>query len=94
MVVEDASPAETLDKFVRGLQPSIREMVLMFNPGTFKEAALSAEHAAGIRRTYGPTIAPAIPSPQRGTVPLELGSAEQASERTSGSLAVASGRGP
>lgn len=44
--VSDASEAETLDKFIRGLSAEVRQLVLLFRPRTFDEAATAAERAA------------------------------------------------
>ena len=48
--MHDAAPAEVLDRFIRGLQASIRAQVLVADPQTFERAALLAERVAGAHR--------------------------------------------
>ena len=70
--VVDAAPAEVLDRFIRGLAPSVRQQVLVAQPADFAAAALIAERIGGVlnevpRGSHGP-------GPQgSGPVPMELG---------------------
>ena len=48
--MHDAAPTEVLDRFIRGLQASIRVQVLVADPQTFERAALLAERVAGVHR--------------------------------------------
>ena len=59
--MHDAAPDEVLDRFIRGLQASIR--VLVADPQTFDRAAFLAEHVAGVQREAA----------HSGSTPMDLG---------------------
>ena len=43
LIVTNASPAEVLDQFLRGLAPEVRHQVLVQSPADFATAALVVE---------------------------------------------------
>ena len=61
--MHDTAPAEVLDRFIRGLQASIRAQVLVADPQTFERAALLAEGVAG----------PHGEAAHSGPTPMDLG---------------------
>ena len=61
--MHDAAPAEVLNRFIRGLQASIRAQVLVADPQTFERAALLAERVAGAHRKAA----------RSGPIPMGLG---------------------
>ena len=73
--MQDTNPAETLDKFLWGLNTTVREPMLLSDPRTFEDAALAAERIAGIRGEgfawvhYGNAT-------NSGPVPMEFGTAQ------------------
>ena len=86
--MHDAAPAEVLDRFIRGLQASIRAQVLVADPQTFERAALLAERVAGAHREAA----------HSGPTPMDLGAVHgnatgnSNNPGTGGSLANSYGR--
>ena len=86
--MHDAAPAEVLDRFIRGLQASIRAQVLVADPQTFERAALLAERVAG---AHGEAA-------RSGPTPMDLGAVHgnatgnSSNPGTGGSLANSYGR--
>ena len=86
--MHDAAPAEVLDRFIRGLQASIRAQVLVADPQTFERAALLAERVAG---AHGEAA-------RSGLIPMDLGAVHgnatgnSNNPGTGGSLANSYGR--
>ena len=69
----DVSPAESLDRFVRGLKPYIRKDVLVQGPTTIEDAAVIADRIAASGRLPGPTHGAPQGRSASGAVPMELG---------------------
>ena len=71
--VHDAAPAEILDRFLRGLQPTVRQHMLVAAPTDFVAACLVAEHVAGAAGEPARAGLAAPPSSGGGYAPMELG---------------------
>ncbi|KAJ9508984.1 hypothetical protein QJQ45_028315, partial [Haematococcus lacustris] len=77
--VTDLSPAEQLDRFIRGLKPSVRRELELREPTSFSEASTIADRVDAIsyststsRSSYRPPSAPRPPRPETAAVPMEL----------------------
>ena len=68
LIVTNASPAEVLDQFLRGLAPEVRHQVLVQPPADFATAALVTEQLGGAMGE-GPCGATAG---HQGPTPMEL----------------------
>ncbi|KAJ9507622.1 hypothetical protein QJQ45_019189 [Haematococcus lacustris] len=77
--VTDLSPAEQLDRFIRGLKPSVRRELELREPTSFSEASTIADRVDAIsyststsRSSYRPPSTPRPPRPETAAVPMEL----------------------
>ncbi|KAJ9529863.1 hypothetical protein QJQ45_022262 [Haematococcus lacustris] len=77
--VTDLSPAEQLDRFIRGLKPSVRRELELREPTSFSEASTIADRVDAIsnstsasRSSYRPSSTPRPPRPETAAVPMEL----------------------
>ncbi|KAJ9507837.1 hypothetical protein QJQ45_019250, partial [Haematococcus lacustris] len=77
--VTDISPAEQLDRFIRGLKPSVRRELELREPTSFSEASTIADRVDAIsyststsRSSYRPPSTPRPPRPETAAVPMEL----------------------
>ncbi|KAJ9519236.1 hypothetical protein QJQ45_017895, partial [Haematococcus lacustris] len=77
--VTDLSPAEQLDRFIRGLKPSVRRELELREPTSFSEASTIADRVDAIsystsasRSSYRPPSTPCPPRPETAAVPMEL----------------------
>ena len=76
--VTDASPAEVLDRFLRGLVPEVWHQVLVQSPADFATAALVAERLGG---AMGEAPRGAAAGHQ-GPTPMDLGQAQGQGQAT------------
>ncbi|KAJ9534015.1 hypothetical protein QJQ45_027117 [Haematococcus lacustris] len=77
--VTGLSPAEQLDRFIRGLKPSVRRELELREPTSFSEASTIADRVDAIsyststsRSSYRPPSTPRPPRPETAAVPMEL----------------------
>ncbi|KAJ9532845.1 hypothetical protein QJQ45_010962 [Haematococcus lacustris] len=77
--VTDLSPAEQLDRFIRGLKPSVRRELELREPTSFSEASTIADRVDAIsyftsasRSSYRPPSTPRPSRPETAAVPMEL----------------------